>query len=44
MKNKKLYTDLDNLFNTGIFKVMCAEIALMLVMPFSSLYNATYVE
>ncbi len=44
LKNKKLLTDLDNLFNTGIFKVMCGEVLLMLVMPYPSLYNATYEE
>ncbi len=44
MKTKKYYTDLDNLFNTGIFKIMIFELLLMLVMPFPSLYNSVYYE
>ena len=44
MKSKKFYTDLDNLFNTGLFKFMIIEILLMLVMPYPSLYNHTYQE
>lgn len=44
MKTKKQYTDLDNLFNTGIFKYMILEILLMFVMPYPSLYNSTYYE
>lgn len=39
MKTKKFYTDLDNLFNTGLFKYMMIEIPLMVIMPYPSLYN-----
>lgn len=44
MKAKKIYTELDNLFNTGIFKYMVVEMLLMLVMPYPSLYNSIYYE
>jgi hypothetical protein len=44
MKSKKLYSDLDDLFNTGHFKYMMIEIVMMLVMPYPSLYNETYLE
>jgi hypothetical protein len=44
LKSKKIYTDLDDLFNTGMFKIMIIEILLMLVMPYPSLYNVVYKE
>lgn len=44
MKAKMNYTNLDNLFNTGIFKYMMLEILLTLVMPYPSLYNKVYYE
>jgi hypothetical protein len=44
MKTKNIYSELDNLFNTGNFKYMMVEILLMLIMPYPHLYGATYLE
>jgi hypothetical protein len=44
MKTKLVYSELDNLFNTGDFKWMLLEIVMMFIMPYPSLYNATYME
>jgi hypothetical protein len=44
MRTKQYYTDLDTIFNTGIYKGMFFEILLMFVMPYPSLYNTQYTE
>jgi Ion channel len=44
MKFKLLYTDLDNIFNTGIFKWMCLEILCMAMQPYPSVHNEVYYE
>jgi len=44
MKTKKYLTELDNLYNTGIFKRMIFEILMCLVMPYPFFYDYTYKE
>lgn len=44
MKEKLIYTELDNIFNTGIFKWMVIEIITMLIMPYPFLQNEIYYE
>jgi hypothetical protein len=44
MKYKKIYSDLDNLLNTGLFNWMIVEILMTLVMPYPTLYNKVYFE
>ena len=39
-----IYTDLDNIFNTGIFKWMVVESLAMLVMPYPHLIDQVYYE
>lgn len=44
LKQKLVYTDLDNIFNTGTFQAMSIEMVLMCVMPYPFLMNETYYE
>jgi hypothetical protein len=44
MKFKKIYTDLDNIFNTGILNWMVIEIIAMLIMPYPMIHNHVYYE
>lgn len=44
MKSKRFFTDLDNLYNTGMLKWMIIEILATLMMPYPHLYNHTYNE
>lgn len=39
-----IYTDLDNIFNTGIFKSMVIEIICMAIVPYPFLHNNVYYE
>lgn len=44
MKQKLIYTELDNIFNTGIFNMMMVEIILTCVMPYPFLTDEVYYE
>ena len=44
MKSKKIYTELDNVYNTGIFKWLLIEIVSMLIMPYPMIHNHVYYE
>ena len=44
MKEKLIYSELDNVFNTGIFKWMMTEIICMMIVPFPFLHNVVYYE
>ena len=44
MKQKLIYTDLDNVFNTGILKYMIIEMVAMCIMPYPFLMDVVYYE
>lgn len=44
MRTKLLYSDLDTIYNMGIYKGMLVEMFLCLVMPYPMLHGYTYVE
>ena len=43
-RTKLIYSDLDNIFNTGLYVAMCIEIVMTLIMPYPFLYGYTYME
>lgn len=44
MRTKLFYTELDTIFNTGLYKSMIVEMFFCLVMPYPFLYGYTYTE
>lgn len=44
MKFKLIYSDIDNIFNTGHFKWALIEIFFMLIMPYPCVHNHLYEE
>lgn len=44
MKSKRIFTDLDNFYNTGILYWVILESLSTLVMPYPSLYDSVYYE
>ena len=44
MKFKLIYTELDNICNTGIYISMILEILAMAIQPYPSVHNEVYYE
>lgn len=44
MKFKLIYTELDNIYNTGIYIAMILEILAMAIQPYPSVHNEVYYE
>ena len=41
---KQTFSEMDTIFNTGIWKMMTLEILMSLIMPYPHLYGKTYYE
>lgn len=44
LKTKLVLSDMDNLWNTGMWKMCVLEMLLSLAMPYPSMYGDTYIE